>query len=464
MTQTKEAIDSLSQWYGKEELRIMKEFFDFLRFQSISAEKEFKGQVLACADFVQNYLKSLGFEVERWETVGYPTLFARSADFDPDKPTVLIYNHYDVQPVDPLEEWDSAPFEPEIRDGEVYARGAQDNKGQCFYSLQAIRALMEVKGKLPVNLKLCIEGEEEKGSEGISKILAEKASELKADYLVVADVGIRAPDKPAITLGVRGMAAMSVEVEGPNSDLHSGAHGGMVYNPNHALVKILASLHDENGRVTVPGFYDGVEEPSPEMLAAFSFEGTEEEYEALVGVPPTGGEKAYPFLQRGTIRPTIEINGVGGGYSGSGFKTVIPAKAMAKVSCRLVPGQDPDRINRLVGDFICGQAPKGIKVRVQRHHGGQAARGSTDSLAAEAFRQAYTEVFGTPCQMILEGGSIPVIADMNHYVQGELVLMGLGLPDDQIHAPNEHFGVDRFRKGFLIMARALELMGEGKTL
>ena len=265
---------------------------------------------------------------------------------------MLIYNHYDVQPVDPIELWHSDPFEPTIRDGEVFARGAEDNKGQCFYVISAIRELLRRDGTLPINVKLCIEGEEETGSSGLAGILATHKESLTADHLFVVDLGIHAPESPALTLGVRGIATMSIELIGSSSDLHSGTHGGIVYNPNRAMVELLAKLHDEEGRVTVPGFYAEVVTPTTDELAQLDFHFDEAEYEAMFGAKAVGGESSYSALQSAWIRPTLEINGIGGGYIGDGFKTVIPARTVAKLSVRLVPNQDPVKIAAAVERFL----------------------------------------------------------------------------------------------------------------
>jgi acetylornithine deacetylase/succinyl-diaminopimelate desuccinylase-like protein len=450
----------LETWYDANETRILEEFFTFLRFQSISTDPSYSEHVLACADWLESYLKTMGFTIERWPTSGYPTLFAEWTGAGPDKESLLIYNHYDVQPIDPEELWDSPAFEPEIRDGEIFARGAQDNKGQCFYTLQALRALWERDGAFPVNIKLVIEGEEECGSAGFAAIVEERKAQLEARNLLIVDVGIHKPDAPSVTLGVRGMTSLSVEIEGSNTDLHSGSHGGIAYNPNHALVSMLAQLRGPDGRILVPGFYDGVAEPSPEDLAAYQYDITEEEYRSLFDAEPCGGESKYSFHESGALRPTLELNGLAGGYAGPGFKTVIPAKAQAKVSCRLVPGQDPDDIADKIQAFLQELCPSCMRLKVERHAGGgRAVRGNPESRLCQAFVDALTDVFGKPCAKVLEGASIPVVAHLAGVIGAETLLIGLGLPSDNIHAPNEHFGVDRLRRGCLMLARGLEILG-----
>jgi len=454
---TSTQLDSLKKYYTNSKDRILEDYFSFLKFKSISSEPEFKPQLLDCVEWVEKKLQQMGFQVEIWPTKGHPTIFASFEKAGPNQPTLLIYNHYDVQPVDPLDQWRSAPFEPEIRNGEVYARGAQDNKGQCFYVLLALKALIERDGTLPINIKLCIEGEEECGSAGLSGILQQKKEKLKTDYLAIIDLGMESPGKPAISLGTRGIVTMDVTVTGTHTDLHSGTHGGIAFNPIHALVEILDKIRDETGSVTIPGFYDDVKALSEGDRAKIFLKFDAAQYEADFGAAATGGEQKYSILERGRTRPTVEINGINGGYYGEGFKTVIPAKATAKVSCRLVPDQDPAKIGSLVAEFLESQAPKGTKVTVHLHAGqGKAVRGDINSKAVKAFASAYEEVFGTSCQYIFSGGSIPIVTELKEACGGEVVMLGLGLASDCIHAPNEHFGVDRIEKGFLSTARAIE--------
>jgi acetylornithine deacetylase/succinyl-diaminopimelate desuccinylase-like protein len=452
-------LNTLREYYKKHEKEALEDYFKFLRFESISSEPQYKQQIEACSQWVVDYLNKMGFKTEVWPTSGHPVIFASNMEAGPDQPTLLIYNHYDVQPVDPLEEWKSPPFEPTIRNGEVFARGAQDNKGQCFYTLLAMKAIKELDGKLPVNIKFCIEGEEECGSVGLSEILPKKKKELKADYLAIVDMGIRSPSSPAVTLGVRGIVSMDVEVKSTKTDLHSGSHGGIAFNPLHALIEILSKLRDKKGRIKVPGFYNQVQELSPEEKKRIAFDFDENEYISTFGAKPTGGEKNFPPMERAWTRPTIEINGINGGYSGAGFKTVIPAKAIAKVSCRLVPNQNPAKIGKRVAKFLERKAPAGVEVKVHIHPGGgNAVRANPSSKIVQAFANAYQEVFNAPCAFTYSGGSIPIIQELSDASQSEVVLMGLGLPDDMIHAPNEHFGIDRIEKGYLIIARTLEIL------
>lgn len=441
--------------------QMMEDYYHFLSFPSISSEPQFKDQVKACADWIVNYLKSLDFEVELWPTSGHPVVYASYMKANPSKPTLLIYNHYDVQPVDPIEEWTSPPFKPHLREGQVYARGAQDNKGQCFYVLQALKLLIQHFGTLPINIKLCIEGEEEMGSTGLSQILASKEAELQANYLAVVDLGLRDPQVPAVTLGIRGLVTLDVEVKTAVIDLHSGAHGGIILNPIQVLVELLASLHNEKGKVTIPGFYDQVLEMPLEERSKVSFQFDVSDYQRTTGGFPGAGEKEFSALERAWIRPTLEFNGITGGYAGPGFKTIIPAKASAKLSCRLVPDQDPAQIGELVANYLRANAPQGVQINVQVRPGmGKAVRANSTTKVVQAFSQAFQEVFQVPCEFIFEGGSIPIVTELAYVSKGEVILIGLGLSDDQIHAPNEHFGVDRLERGTLIMARAIELLAQ----
>jgi acetylornithine deacetylase/succinyl-diaminopimelate desuccinylase-like protein len=434
-----------------------KEYFDFLKIPSVSSEPKHKADIVKGAEWVRNYIKELGFKTEIWETPVHPVVFGSWDKAGPNQPTLLIYNHYDVQPADPVELWESPAFEPTVRNGEVYARGAQDNKGQCFYVLQALKTLLKATGALPVNVKLVIEGEEECGSVGLHSVLKQKQKELKADYLAIVDLGIPKIDEPSLTLGIRGIITLDVTATGSNTDLHSGFHGGLTFNPIHALVQVLGKLRDSQGKIAIPGYYDDVLPLSNEDRKDISLEFDEKAYFKDFAALPTGGERNYSPFERAWIRPTIEINGIWGGYTGQGFKTVIPAKAHAKLSCRLVSGQDPQQAGKRVADFIKAQAPEGIEIEVHFHEGGgPAVRIKPSSKLVQAFAKAYGEEFGKPCRFIYNGGSIPIVTDLAKTSGAEVVMLGLGLNTDKIHAPNEHFGLNRIEMGVQIMARALE--------
>lgn len=455
------SIEQLKRMWEDHKQEALKDFYTFLKFESISTDPNHQAQTRSCALWLKDYIQKIGFETELWETARHPIIFASRMDAGPDKPTLLIYNHYDVQPVDPLSEWDSPPFEPTIRDGEVYARGAQDNKGQCFYVIQALKTLIKLHKKLPVNIKLCIEGEEESGSESLAAELQkqERQAKLKADYLAIVDMGLPNKSTPAVTLGVRGIVTMELKVQGSNSDLHSGSHGGIAINPLHALVEMLSKLRDSTGKVTIPGFYNNVLDIGSEQKKRVSFDFDDKDYQSTFDAFPYGGEKGYTPHERAWCRPTLEINGISGGYGGPGFKTVIPAKAIAKISCRLVPNQDPVKMGHLVASHLKALAPQGIKAEVEIYHGGgRAVRANPDSNVVQAFSKAYEELFGKPCKATYSGGSIPIVTELAEASQSEVILLGFGLADDKIHAPNEHFGLDRLEKGLIVMSRAIELM------
>lgn len=458
----KSCLPDIKKRLDREKNKIIEDYYTFLSYPSISSEPQYKEQVQDCAEWLKKYLDEIGFDVELWNTPGgYPVVFASHCKAGSDKPTLLIYNHYDVQPVDPIEEWTTPPFKPTLRNGEVYARGAQDNKGQCFYVLQAVKFFLKEYGSFPINIKLCIEGEEEMGSANFSTVLNQKKEQLKADFLAIVDLGIKDAKVPAVTLGLRGLVTMDLEFKGSHTDLHSGSHGGIAPNPIQAMVKLLASVRDEKGKITIPGFYDDVVEMFPEEREKVSFHFDVVEYQNTTGAYPVGGEKEYSALERAWIRPTFEINGICGGYTGKGFKTVIPAKAYAKISCRLVPNQNPKKIGELVSNYLKANAPQGVEISVNVHPGGgKAVRVNSDARVVHGFSKAFEEVFEMPCEFIFEGASIPIVPELKDVCGGETILIGLGLPTDQIHAPNEHFGLDRIEKGILIMCRAFQLLAE----
>ncbi len=449
-------IEQLKKIFAAEQKELLKEYFEFLRFQTIATDLAYKSEVDACANWVANYLKKLGFSVERWKGERGDILFGELRTSS-DKPTVMLYNHYDVQPVDPLDLWTTPPFEPALREGRIYARGASDNKGQCFYTLAALKVLLR-EMELPINLKYLIEGEEESGSHSLFNAVEKHKAKLKADYLLIIDSGVESLKKPAITLGARGIVAFDLTVTGSAFDLHSGSHGGMAYNPNRALVELLASTHDKNGKVTIPHFYDGITPLSSEEKKDIAFEFDEGEYVKLIEQKPTAMEKGFAPLEANWIRPTLEINGISGGYAGKGFKTVIPAKAFAKVSCRLVPGQDPQKVAQSVKDYFQTHLPGGLTIDVSIHQGaGQAFYTSPHTEIARVMAKAYSDVFKKECRNIMIGGSIPITTTLAKASGAETLLMGVSIPEDKIHSPNESFGLDQLQLGFLVMAHALQL-------
>lgn len=452
------SLADLKKIYANEKEEILKDYFTFLRFESIATDPNFRPQVNLCADWVKDYLIKIGMKVEKWETKNAPTLLGNYDGGGTE--TLLLYCHYDVQPVDPLNLWTTPPFEPTIREGKVYARGAVDNKGQCFYTLRALKTLLE-KEKPKLKIKFLIEGEEESGSTGLHGLLKEKKKELQADHILIVDAGLEKANTPAICLGVRGLICMEVTLQGSKGDLHSGSYGGIVYNPNRALVELLSSLHDQDGHVTIPGFYDDVrpitEEEKKKYQLTFDLQHFKKHFEAEA----IGMEKGLSPLESSWLRPTAEINGVCGGYTGPGFKTVIPAKASAKLSFRLVPDQDPEKIVEHVKKHLEKQVPKGIEIKVEIIPGkGKPFRASPTSKIAKTMSQAYSEVFGgLPCAQILLGGSIPISSELAETAGAEMIFVGVGLPEDQIHAPDEHFSLDRLEQGYLTICRGIMTLG-----
>lgn len=427
--------------------RFLEELFEILRIPSISADSSYSAEVRKCAEKVAEFIKSAGADhVELEETAGYPIVYAEKI-IDPNLPTVLVYGHYDVQPSVPNELWHTPPFEPTIRDGKIYARGACDDKGQAFMHVKAFETMMQTNS-LSCNIKFMIEGEEEVGSENLGIFIKENKEKLKADIILVSDTGMLANDVPSITTGLRGLSYVEVEVTGPNRDLHSGLYGGCVANPINVLAEMIASLHDENGKITIPGFYDKVveltdEERAEMAKAPFSHEA----YCQALDLKDTMGEAGYSTPERGSIRPTLDVNGIWGGYTGEGAKTVIASKAFAKISMRLVPDQDPEEITELFTKHFEAIAPNAVRVVVKPHHGGQAAVTPIDSIGYKAASLAYEKAFGKKPIPVRSGGSIPIIALFEQELGLKSILMGFGLDSDAIHSPNEHYGLFNFYKG-----------------
>ncbi len=449
------SVEQLKKWYNDHRDQILKDFFTFLSFPSISTDPKHEQDSRKCALWVSEYLTHIGFESQIWETPGLPVVFGSYLKAGPQRPTVLIYHHYDVQPVDPLDLWRSDPFKPVVKNNQVYARGAVDNKGQCFYSLTALKAIFEMAESLDINLKVFIEGEEESGGRGTATAIQQKKDLLKADHLLVIDFDIPAPNVPGITLGMRGLVAVDVECTNSSIDLHSGVHGGIALNPNRALASILSQIWDEKGKVVIPGFYDDVKTLSKEHLAFVDMSFDKDQYVQSFGVNAYSAEEGFSIRESNWLRPTVEVNGLWGGYSGAGFKTVIPSKANAKISCRLVPDQDPVKIAKALTAFLKDRAPEGIQIKVELHSGAPAYRSSFDSPIVKTAALAYEEIFGKPCRYMLCGGSVPIVVDLVSASGAEVAMIGMGLADDDIHAPNEHFGLDRLELGYLTIARIL---------
>lgn len=454
------SLESLKQWYHQARTDVLSDFFTFLRFASISTDPAHAQESRATAQWLKEVLERIGLDAVLWETPGFPVVFASYLKAGPSAPTVLIYQHYDVQPVDPLELWKSDPFNPVVVDNQVYARGAVDNKGQCFYTVTALKALFELVQTIPFNIKIFIEGEEESASAGTTAILEERRRELQADHLLVVDFGIPDAQTPAVTLGMRGIITMQVECTNSSIDLHSGGHGGIALNPNRALASLLAQLWDASGRIAIPHFYDEVQPLSKKQLASIDMALDKEQYQRDFGVKAFCPEEGYSLIESNWLRPTLEINGMWGGYIGKGFKTVIPAKAYAKLSCRLVPDQEPEKIAARIAGFLKTHAPKGIAVHIEIDHGAGGFRTPFDAHIVHTAAQAFAEVFEKPCRFRLCGASVPIVADLVSVSGAQAALIGVGLDSDDVHAPNEHFGLDRFEKGFLCMGRIFGLLAE----
>ncbi|WP_420154635.1 dipeptidase [Siphonobacter sp.] len=427
--------------------RFLEELLELLRIPSVSADSKFKGDVRQAAEYVRESLAKAGADVaELHETAGHPIVYGEKI-VDPSKPTVLIYGHYDVQPADPLELWTSPPFEPVIKDEKIYARGSADDKGQFFMHVKAFEAMMATDS-LPCNVKFMIEGEEEVGSNNLGTFVSQNREKLKADVILISDTAMISNDTPSIDTGLRGLSYVEVEVTGPNRDLHSGVYGGAVANPINTLAKMIASLHDENGHITIPNFYDDVVELSAEereMLESAPF--NLEEYKADLAIDDVQGEAGFTTRERASIRPTLDCNGIWGGYIGEGAKTVLPSKAYAKISMRLVPNQDWNKITDLFAAHFQSIAPKSVKVTVTPHHGGQPYLTPLESAAYKAAEAALTESFGKKPVPTRGGGSIPIVALFEKELGLKTVLMGFGLDSDSIHSPNEHYGLFNFYKG-----------------
>ncbi len=446
-------MESVGDYISKHKQRFLDELFNLLKIPSVSADSAFAQDVVNAAQAVANFLSDAGCDtVEVCETNGYPIVYGEKI-IDPNAPTVLVYGHYDVQPADPVDLWHSPAFEPVVRttdlhpDGAIFARGASDDKGQMFMHIKALEFMVE-NNLLPCNVKFMIEGEEEVGSESLGEFVKENHHKLANDIILISDTGMIANDIPSITTGLRGLSYVEVEVTGPNRDLHSGLYGGAVANPINILTGMIASLHDENNHITIPGFYDKVEELSKEERevmnqAPFNLEA----YKKALDIDGVYGEKSYTTNERNSIRPTLDVNGIWGGYTGEGAKTVIPSKAYAKISMRLVPHQDWNEITDLFTTHFKNIAPAGVRVKVTPHHGGQSYVTPIDSIGYQAASKAYEATFGKVPIPKRNGGSIPIVPLFEDELGSKSILMGFGLDSNAIHSPNEHLAVWNFLKG-----------------
>ncbi len=433
--------------------RFLDELVELLKIPSVSADPAYKNDVIKTAEAIKSSLEKAGCDsVEICDTPGYPIVYGEKI-IDPKLPTILVYGHYDVQPADPLELWTSPPFEPVIKkteihpEGAIFARGACDDKGQMYMHVKALE-FMTSTGQLPCNVKFMIEGEEEVGSESLSWYVKRNQEKLSNDVILISDTGMIANDIPSITTGLRGLSYVEVEVTGPNRDLHSGLYGGAVANPINILTKMITSLHDENNHITIPGFYDNVEELSLEeraemAKAPFSLDN----YKKALDIDEVYGEKGYTTNERNSIRPTLDVNGIWGGYTGEGAKTVIASQAFAKISMRLVPNQDWKEITELFKNHFESIAPKSVTVKVKPHHGGQGYVTPIDTIAYQAASKAYESTFEKTPIPQRSGGSIPIVSLFEKELKSKTILMGFGLNSDAIHSPNEHFGVFNYLKG-----------------
>ena len=446
-------MQNIKAYLNQHKERFINELIQLLKMPSVSADSAYSQDVLDTAEAFATSLKNAGCDlVEICETQGYPIVYGEKT-IDKNLPTVLVYGHYDVQPPDPLDLWDSPPFEPVIKktelhpDGAIYARGASDDKGQVYMHVKALE-FMVANNALPCNVKFMIEGEEEVGSENLSDFVKENHAKLENDIILISDTGMIANDIPSITTGLRGLSYVEVEVTGPNRDLHSGLYGGAVANPINILAKMIASLHDENNHITIPGFYDKVDELSREERnamgkAPFNLEA----YKAALDIEDVFGETSYTTNERNSIRPTLDVNGIWGGYTGEGAKTVIASKAHAKISMRLVPHQDWHEITQLFKTHFENIVPAGVKVKVIPHHGGESYVTPIDSIGYQAASKAYETTFGKVPVPKRNGGSIPIVPLFEKELGSKSILMGFGLDSNAIHSPNEHFGVWNFLKG-----------------
>lgn len=442
---------------NKEEFK--EELFELLRIPSLSTDSSHKEDVKNAADFLTNQFENLEMDrVEQFETKGNPIVYSELIS-DDSKPTVLVYGHYDVQPPDPLELWETPPFEPTLRNGDIYARGASDDKGQSFTHLKALEAYRKTETDFPVNVKFILEGEEEIGSPHLVPFIEKHKELLECDMVLISDTAMFAEDTPSITYGLRGLAYMEVNVTGPNRDLHSGVYGGAVDNPANVLCEIISQLKDEDGIIQIDGFYDNVidlTEKEREAYKKLPFD--EEEYKNKLGLKALSGEKGYNTLERTSARPTLDVNGMWSGYQGEGAKTVLPAKAGAKVSMRLVPDQDPKKIAKLFKKHVESLAPDTVTVKITEHHGGHPAITDLSFYGLKAAAEAFEAIYNKEPLFTREGGSIPIVADFQKILGAQSILMGFGLNSDAIHSPNEKFALKDFYRGMKTSAKFFELL------
>lgn len=441
-------MEQVLRFIDDQRARFVDELATWVKIPAISSDPKHKADMRKNAEHLMKELQRLKADrVELWETPGHPAVFAEFMNA-PGKPTLLVYGHHDVQPVDPLEEWVSPPFEPAVREGRMWGRGVVDDKGQVWIHVKAIESFLATAKKLPINLKLIVEGEEEIGSDHLDGLMREKAADLTADFVCVSDTAMFGRGIPSLCVGLRGLAILEVHVTGPKQDLHSGSFGGGVANPVNALARMIASLHDDSGKIAVAGFYDKVlelTEVERKEIAGLPFD--EKEWLASTGSPSVVGEKGFSTLERVWARPTLDCNGISGGFAGEGSKTIIPARAMSKITCRLVPDQEPDEIAKLVGAHLEKVAPPGVAVKVVISPGGRPYLSPTDHPVFEIAKRAFAKAFGRPTVFIREGGSIPFVRTIADATGKPCLLMGFGQPDENAHAPNEWIDLENFHLG-----------------
>ena len=454
-------MEQIKKYVADNQARFLEELFGLLRIPSISSESAHKPDMIRAAEYWRDAVLKAGADrAEIMPTDGNPVMYAEKI-IDPKLPTILVYGHYDVMPVDPIDEWRTKPFEPVIKDGKIWARGADDDKGQAFMHAKAFE-LMVKTGTLPCNVKFMIDGEEEIGSGSLTKWLDTHKELVKADVILVSDTGMLAEDVPSVTIGLRGLCYVEVEVTGPNRDLHSGLYGGAVANPINVLAKMIGQLIDEQGHITIPGFYDDVQEVSKadrDAMAKAPF--NLDEYKKSLDIAEVQGEAGYTTMERTGIRPTCDVNGIWGGYTGEGAKTVIPSKATAKISMRLVPNQDYHKIGQLFEKYFKSLAPKGVKVKVTMHHGGTGYVAPTDTVAYKAAHRAVAEMLGKEPVPFRSGGSIPIISTFEEKLGIKSILLGFGLESDAIHSPNENYPVEQYLRGIRTIPLFYRYFAEG---
>jgi acetylornithine deacetylase/succinyl-diaminopimelate desuccinylase-like protein len=450
------------KWFEEKKQKNLEELFTFLSIPSVSADSMFKEDLLQAAAFIENRLKKLNMKVSVWNEAKAPVIFGERL-VDPSFPTVLIYGHYDVQPADPLNLWDSPPFSPQIRDGRIYARGAEDNKGQNFYTLLAIEAFYEKHVNPKINIKVIIEGGEEIGSPGFDLVVKAHKKELKADSVWIVDSGIGSYKNPELSLGARGISALEVTFSNAEFDLHSGSYGGAVYNPIRALCEVLCKVHDTDGNIVIEGFFDGANYLTKEQKSKVNFSDDKEEFYQETKASCFIHHKGRTLQESVGIHPTFEINGIYGGYMGEGSKTIIPKQATAKITCRLIAGQNPASVAEKVKIFIEKNAPEGMKVDVRYDHGGNAAWAKPENYTTVVFQKILSEHFGKNCKLAYMGGSIPITSTLAECSGGEYIFLGTALPEDRIHAPNESFSLKQLEDGFILIAKGLEVFAENKN-